>query len=594
MTGYSYQIRFASAFEKLCWGIDSTVPPKSESTEISLSAVRNEVCGFQVLIDCDHDFVLTTDRSNWLHPMGFKPRLRLEVKIPELPSSAVECFTVGYIEGDDHRYWTETLERSGWNEAIANRTQPVYARLRIPKDANPGMIQGTVNAYAQRGFEPETRVWQGTINLHISPVALPDPVNFKFHLNLWQHCTSIARYHRVGLWSDSHFALIDRYYQSLAQLGQKAVSVIAAEIPWSGQFCFRDPGYPSYLFEHSVIEVTRSAQNQLVLNFTHLDRQLALAARHGLDREIDLFGLLNVWQDKAHGFGKVAPDAPDAIRVRCYDEASGMFSYLNTAAELQVYIRAIHDHLDEAGLIDRVRIAADEPSDLQAFSASLAFLKQAAPKFRYNAAINHFEFIEQAPADVSDFIPILSLVFRDTQRTSALIDQVHARGGLMMWYVCCWPPIPNTFLHSPLIESRLIGWLTHYLNLDGFLRWAFCLWPADPWRRVSWRAPIWYSGDMYFVLPGNDGTPVETLRYEALRTAAQDYELLHMAQEKLGKARAEPTIQQAFKLILHAASINDFANVGSARANDLYSTDADDYTSARQLIVTAIESAPGG
>jgi len=589
MTRADYQFSFASAFDKLTWGIEEPNPHLDGSHDLSLSAVRNEVCGFQIFIHADHEYVLCLDRSNWLHPLGFKPRLRLEVKFAGLPPSVMECFSVGYIEGDDRRWWTETLERSGWAEAPAGRIQPVYTRLRIPKEIEPGTYPGIAIAYAQEGFGPEQIVWEGKIQLQISSISLPDPADFHFHLNLWQHCTSIARYHHVALWSKPHFDLIDRYFESLAQLGQKSVTIIAAEIPWSGQRCFRDPAYPSYLFEHSAVDVYRSQEGQLRCDFSNLDCLVNLALKHGMAQEIDLFGLINVWQDEAYGFGKVALDAPDAVRVRCYDEAAGTFFYLQTAEDLRRYIRLLHDHLKEQGWLNRVRVAADEPSDLQAFNASLAFLQEAGPEFRYNAAINHFEFIEDAPAGVSDFIPVLPLVCREPERTARLITYVHQLGGKMLWYICCGPPIPNTFLHSPLVESRLVGWLTHYLNLDGFLRWAFCLWPADPWKRVSFRAPGWSAGDMFFILPGNDGAPVETLRYEALRAAVQDYELLNLVQQRLPEKPAQEVFQQAYSLIFKTNSLSDFAGVDSARASDLYSLDPADYARARQIIVNALE-----
>jgi hypothetical protein len=154
--------------------------------------------------------------------------------------------------------------------------------------------------------------------------------------------------------------------------------------------------------------------------------------------------------------------------------------------------------------------------------------------------------------------------------------------------VCCWPPIPNTFIHSPLVEGQLHGWLTYYLKLDGFLRWNFCLWPAEPWKRVSWRAPAWKAGDMFFVLPGNDGAPVETLRYEALRTAVQDYELLKLAERTLPAAALKALLERAYGLILRACSIRDFAGAGTASAETLYSLDPQDYQAARRLVLEAL------
>ncbi len=556
---------------------------------MALHSARNAVCGFQILLASSQDCVLVCDRANWLHALGFRQRFRSEVSFTGLPAGSVEVFPVGYLPGDDGRLWPEYLERSGTIEVPAGRPQPVYVRLRVPPDLEPGSYPGTVRIWEQFGFEDEQPAWQATLTLQVSPARLPDLVDGSFHLNLWQHLTALARHHHVALWSDTHFAVIERYFASLAGLGQKALTVIAGEIPWSGQKCFRDPGYPSYLFEHAIVEVLRKADGSLACDFSNLDRLLELAARHRLDREIDLFGLINIWQDEESGFGKPAADCPDAVRVRCLDETSGSIGYMRRADEIQVYIRLLHDHLQDKGLLERVRVFADEPSDLELYNQRLAFVRQAAPGFKYSAAINHYEFIEEAPTELLDAVPVLPLACRDPQQTRLLAERLHSRGGLLTWYICCWPPIPNTFMHSPLVEGRLLGWLNHALGLDGFLRWAFCLWPAEPWKRPSWRAPEWFAGDMYFVLPGPDGGPVETLRYEALRCAVQDYELLRLVETSLPPAEAQAVIEQARLLIFKTADLQDFARVGEVNAAQLYSLDPDDYEAAQVLLLTALK-----
>jgi hypothetical protein len=588
MSHLDARIGFSDAMTKLCWDRVGHASLADAPQEIDLIGARNEVVGAQVRLYAEQDFILTLDRSNWLHALGFRPRVRLDVRFPALPANAVETYAVGYVEGDDRRQWMEYLDPAGYAEVTAFRPQSVYVRVRIPADLDAGDYEGQVTAYGQYAFADEEPFWSGTIHLQVADVTLPDVSDWSYHLDLWQHCTSLARRHRVPLWSDDHFRLIDKYFASLAQLGQKAVSVIAAEIPWSGQRCFRDRTYPSYLFEHAVVDVIRDESGELQYDYRKMDRLLALAAKHGMDREIEVFGLLNIWVDEPFGFGKVAPDAPDAIRVRCYDRGTGAFTYLRTAEELSAFIRALHAHLQEEGLLERVRIIADEPSDLEAFNARLAFVKNAAPGFKYKVAINHFEFMQDAPPEVVDAVPVLPLACQDPELTTELTEALHAQGGRMLWYVCCWPPIPNTFIHSPLVEGELFGWLTFYLKLDGFLRWAFCLWPADPWQRVSWRAPHWYAGDMFFVLPGRDGTPVETLRYEAMRAAAQDYELLKLAERTLPTEQARAAVERAFAHILRTDSIRALAEVATARAEDLYSLDPQDYQAARRIMLEAI------
>ena len=579
----------ADALTKRHWGTAEwrrSDPPQTDS--LTLQAVRNEFTGFQIHLTADYDFTLVTGQANWLHPLGLLPRVRLAVAFPSLPTDCIEVLPIGWIEGDDRRLWMETLERGGWVEVPAGRPQGAYVRVRVSASLPPGVHEGQVRAFTQQGFEPETLVWEAQVRLEVAPVTLPEVHDYSFHLNLWQHLTSLARYYHAPLWSEAHFTIIDRYFASLAALGQKALTLVVSEFPWSGQRCYRDRAYPSYLFEHSTIPVFRGADGSLRCDFSALDRLIQMATAYGMDREIDLIGLVNIWTDPQYGFGKAAADAPDAVRVRVYDESTGTFSYLTTAEDLRRYIRLLHDHLNNLGVMERVRVSDDEPADLEAFNRSLEFVREAGPDFRFGAAINHFEFLEDAPPGLIDFVPVLPLACKDPALTARLAEQVRAKEGRMLWYICCWPPIPNTFLHSPLPESRLLGWLNYALKMDGFLRWAFCLWPADPWQRVSWRAPEWSAGDMYFVLPGLDGSPVETLRYEALRFAVQDYELLKLAQRTLPTEEMKAVFHKASICILRTENLGDFANVGTLKPQDLYSLDPAEYHRARSILIAAL------
>ena len=582
------KIGLTGALTKLEWSTRSTDVAALASNSLSLLAARNEVTGFQVLLQASAPFTLSLDAANWLAPLGFVPRLRLEVSLPGLDDS-LDVFSVGYLEDDDRRSRSEYLDHAGHVEVPAGRPQAVYVRIRPPADAKPAEYAGRVRAYAQHGFDDEILAWEGEFNLRVADVALPDPADWRFHLDLWQHCTSVALHHRVPLWSDAHFDILDRYFVSLAALGQKAITIIATEMPWSGQRCFRDAYYPSYIYEHAIIDVTRDRDGVLRLDFAKLERVLALAAKHGMDREIEVFGLLNIWVDEERGFGRVAPDAPDSIRVRCYDEAKGCWTFLRAAADLSAFIRQLAAYFERTGRMDRVRIAADEPADVELFSQRLAFIRDAAPGFRYKVAINHYAFMEKAEPEVIDWVPNLNNAFVDPELTTSIARDLAQRGGRMCWYICCGPPIPNTFLRSPLPEARLLGWLTHRLSLAGFLRWAFCLWPAKPYERISWRAPFWSAGDMHFVLPGPDGAPVETLRYEALRAGIQDYELLRMLVETLGDEKAAQVLEQAYGHLLRSESLTEFVGADPRDPEALYSLDPADYATAHALLIAALE-----
>ena len=188
MSEIDLQIGFADAMTKLNWGVwDWDDAGGGLADEIAVTGARNEVVGVQVRLSSPQDLRLTLDRTNWLHALGFCPRVRLDVRFPSLPAEAVEVLAVGYVEGDDRRQWMEYLDRAGYAQAPAYRPQAVYVRIRIPADLDAGVHEGHVTAYAQYGFEDEESIWQGTVRLHVADVTLPDVADWSFHLNLWQH-----------------------------------------------------------------------------------------------------------------------------------------------------------------------------------------------------------------------------------------------------------------------------------------------------------------------------------------------------------------------------------------------------------------------
>jgi hypothetical protein len=78
------------------------------------------------------------------------------------------------------------------------------------------------------------------------------------------------------------------------------------------------------------------------------------------------------------------------------------------------------------------------------------------------------------------------------------------------------------------------------------------------------------------------------LRYEAMRAAAQDYELLKLAERVLPAAEAKALFEKAFGRILRAESIRDFAAVATTEPETLYFLDPQDYEVARRLVLEAV------
>ncbi|KAI9909545.1 hypothetical protein PsorP6_015185 [Peronosclerospora sorghi] len=649
-----------SGNRRVAWASSSSHVELPEG--VRLTCARNEVTGVQVRLKSNHKFLLTTETSDWMLPFGHGPRARVAVDTRFVPPHRVtiERFVVGYVQDENTDLVMETLHRSGVS-GDARREHAVYLRVRVGATLEPGVYEVPLRVFTQdAGFSDEHMTWSSSFAIHVVDVQLPAPEKWRFRLDLWQHWTAVARAHHVSLWSDRHFELIDRYMAPLSEMGQKCLSVVATEMPWVGQQCYMEERNASALFEHAILQVYEDPAHGIpvTIDCTHFDRLLALGARHHVDEEIEVFGLLSVWRDPIAGFNAPAEltahhlqpppivSAPDPAtttkarrrtsltgsgvtspssgaqhsdghhpdehhstsspsssqtpafvidgwRIRCQDRTSQCVRYLRRIAEVESFLEQFYAHCVALDIADRVRICADEPRDVAVFHEQLRFLQRLAPNFRIKLAVNHAEFFSSAyaPPQVADYVPLLPLACADLELTRRLATDARARGGHVCWYVCCGPAFPNQFVSSPLVEGELVGYLTFFFELDGFLRWNYCLWPSRPWDDLRWRAPMWKVGDMYFVLPGHDGWPVETLRLESLRFAAQAFELLALAQEALAPAQMQQLQRTVAEQILRSSDLEEFGRFTERAREDMYSLDPLDYQRAKTMILNTLVAA---
>ena len=419
----------------------------------------------------------------------------------------------------------------------------IYAEADIPERTEPGEYEICIALYEARGFAAERRIGVLSIRLRVYGLIMPEKRGFSFFLDLWQHPCAIARAHRVEPWSEEHFSILEGYVAALSALGQKSAGVIVSCCPWGGQFCHKELRNPANLYEYQIIKITLHQNGGFSYDYSIMQRYIDLCAKYGIAEEISVFGLVNVWCNASDGFEKLARDHPDGARLRYYSEKDGSYGYISSGYELDRYAAALEEYFARTGQLDRVRIVADEPADLAAYRASVKRLHMAAPRFRIKAAINHAEFIRSFGAEADDFAPSLECLCRES---AAILDYKSTAGGKrLLWYVCNEPAYPNTFLSSDGCEALAIGLITAFFGLDGFLRWSFGLWCADPIRDNRYLG--WPTGDLCLVYPAPSGGVMLSLRYKLLKRGIELAELCRMYREKYGGAALKSLLLPAVK-----------------------------------------------
>jgi hypothetical protein len=127
-----------------------------------------------------------------------------------------------------------------------------------------------------------------------------------------------------------------------------------------------------------------------------------------------------------------------------------------------------------------------------------------------------------------------SPLFSLQQSSATLIEQSRRRGEQFYWYVAAGPsyPLPNVQVEYPLIDSRLLFWMTWKYSVTGFEYYCYNIWnrnydsdrsrrfPAVPWRADGWDKGWPSNGDGMLFYPG----PISSLRFEAIRDGIEDWE----------------------------------------------------------------------
>ena len=554
MNGYRFTLH-PESFALHCSAAGIPLVPLANE-QFTVECARGDWAAASVVIESEMPYLLAITTAPCLSKFPGRPVLRVEAEC----LAPVTLAPVAQLPDDDGTLRADLL-LTGDSVEVEGVTQ-LWVETAIPADTAPGDYTCTLRFFAHAGLADEMCIQTLSFPIRVWNKQLPETGGM--HLDLWQHPSNIARKHETPLWSEAHFRVLKPYLASLAELGQSVATVIASEMPWSGQCSHLEPDYPSDLFEYSMIRVEKDAAGEYHYDFSVLERYLALCERYGIDAEYEVFGLINIWVHPEVGHTGVAEDFPDAIRI-VYRDADGCKRYMRTAAEISDYIRALEGFFVETGRIDRVRVVADEPADLSLHIERLKNLRAIAPRLRFKCAINHLEFLDQLDEWVDDYVPCLPYL-KDIEGLRARVS------GRLCHYLCCWPDYPNTFLRSPLLEGRLIGALTAYYKLDGFLRWNYTVWPEHPREKISYHPSDWKAGDTNFVYPSNNGTPLLSLRYKALKRGMEDYRLI--------VAGGNP----AWENIIFTPNLDAWYGEG-ADPKKLYSTDYEDYSAFRASLL---------
>lgn len=420
------------------------------------------------------------------------------------------------VSGAAPGFYPDPLLREPWRgvgRVEFPATMSLWVRVRVPRDASPGDYSGAVTV-ACRG---------GTVDVpfgvRVAPFALPEQSGFL--MTNWLLPGPILTFHGVEPLTEAFWDVIGLYAKNLAEHRQNVVLTPLFPIANTG-------GVVDGRAQDQLVDITVPSEGVYAFDFTNLARWIDLFFSHG-------FRLI----EGGHLAGGSTSPSPVAIRR---GDSVERRSFASTADEdyrvfLGQYLTALRDFLGARDQLDRFCLhLSDEPhgDQFDAYTSLAKFAKAVAPEIRLIDAMGRAEY---APY-VDHPVPLESVYEEFTAREGIVKDDV-------WFYYCCGPTgrWPNRFIDYPLIRTRIFTWLAFKHGIPGFLHWGLNHWG---WHAPRYRAEQYnpydnttggslQAGDSYVLypprMPQESHEPVDSIRWEIIRKAMEDYEYLVMLRD---------------------------------------------------------------
>ena len=475
-----------------------------------------------------------------LEPLSFEWSKLQDDKGHTIPAKSISANFVRYVMADglnsegggcgirpglDSSLVEDVIDRVRSLPVNKNTTQPVWLSIKVPVNTVEGTYSGYVKISEGKNKYFSTLYYSVQVLNH----TLPEPAQWKFHLDLWQNPYSVSRVHGVQAWSKAHFDVMRPYMQMLANAGQKAITTTLIYDPWNSQ---------TYDIYGSMVKWTRNTDGSWSYDYSAFDKWVSFMMSTGINKMINCYSMI-----------------PWNLKFYYYDKALGKDTMIIARPGSPAYeahwrpmLVNFASHLKAKGWFNKTTIAMDERS-MEDMQKAIAVIKSADKDFKISLAGNYHPEIEKDLFDYS--------VASNQEIDQATMLSRRNSGLNTTYYTCCTEGHPNTFTFSAPAESVWLAWHAAYKGYDGYLRWAYNCWTKDPLRDT--RFGSWSSGDAYLVYPGLRSS----IRFERLIEGIQDFEKINVLKDGFIKSDQQDKLLQ-LKSILEGFDIRALKNKNAA------------------------------
>lgn len=382
----------------------------------------------------------------------------------------------------------------------------LYVAVKIAKDANPGITEGTIKA-------GDLTI---PVKIEVFSAVVPDET-LKIIMGYNRGC--VAKYHNVKYGTPEFNELDDQYLMMLRRMRQNMMYI--------GGVSIRETGENKYAFDFSEMEV-------------HIKKALSFGIKYFNGPSVG-------WRKSWH---------ESTIYVKGNIPCMSYEGYLY----LSQYLPALHEVLERNGWLNIFTMGvADEPNTENAteFRALCGLIRKFVPDIKLIDAMSYGNL--HGALDI--WVPLNAEY--ETHRKE--METLRGNGDEIWHYVCCGPRhggYINRFMDYALLATRYLYWGNYKHNLGGYLHWAANCYQSgvsadgtaysqDPFtcncpeHHNTDAVCFLPAGDTHIIYPG-DGEPWMSVRLETHRESAEEYELFKLLAAK-DKTLADEICSSCFR-----------------------------------------------
>lgn len=421
---------------------------------------------------------------------------------------------------DDERYKLRLVRESA----------SLWVYVRIPEDAVAGDydVKLSFDGWSEDG---STVRLTKTMTLHISDEVFPEN---PLKVTQWFHVDCIADVHGVPVYSEEHWALIDKYMALAVSLGINMILTPVITPPLDTKVGTTRPCT-------QLVSIEKNGENY-TFDFTLLKRWVDLCRKNGV-KYYEISHLFSQWGIKHSANVKVKIDGEEKYLFGWHTDAQDP----EYRRFLEAFLPSLVDFFEKEEIKDRCYFhVSDEPSanSLEAYEYAANLIKPLIGGCQTLDAISDYDFYENGLIST----PVVSIAHLEKFIENKVDNK---------WcYYCCGEAyeVSNRFMAMPSYRTRIIGLQMYKYGLKGFLQWGYNFYYTqlsvkliDPHVTTS-ADKAFPSGDAFSVYPyGNGVTP--SLRAFVFKEALNDFAVCTALERKIGR-------EAVIKLIDSEAGMN--------------------------------------